>query len=428
MRNLFWILLLFAIAAAIALFAGNNQGTVTLFWPPYRVDVSLNLILLGLLLGFIVLHVALRALSVLLGLPGEASQWRLRHHERVQQQGMLDAMTYLAAGRFLRARKAAEKVAERAEALADSDQAPAHNTRLTAMAHLLAAECAHALQDRLGRDDHARAAGDLSSELGRDDPEVREAVQLRVARWAFDDRDVRAALQRMDELPQGLTRRTVALRLRLRVTRLAGRYASALETARLLSKHRAFSETAGRSILRSMAVELLRGTHDAAQLLKAWGQLDQNERAMPEVALFAGERMLNHLGGDFSMVQQWLLPQWDALVHPASSLSPDLRLRLVLLLEQGFAKTPGQPDAAWLGRIEAAQLANPREPLLQYLAGVACMHLSLWGKAQQLLRQSLTQLKDEPMRRRAWVGLAKLAEQRDDAEAALAAWRQAGQG
>jgi hypothetical protein len=29
----------------IALFAGNNPGTVTLFWPPHRVDLSLNLVL-----------------------------------------------------------------------------------------------------------------------------------------------------------------------------------------------------------------------------------------------------------------------------------------------------------------------------------------------------------------------------------------------
>ena len=40
-----------------------------------------------------------------------------------------------------------------------------------------------------------------------------------------------------------------------------------------------------------------------------------------------------------------------------------------------------------LGRIEAAQMANPRDAVLQYLAGVVCMRLSLWGKAQQMLKQ-----------------------------------------
>ena len=46
MRIALSILTLFAIAVAVALLAGNNQGTITLFWPPYRVDLSLNLVLL----------------------------------------------------------------------------------------------------------------------------------------------------------------------------------------------------------------------------------------------------------------------------------------------------------------------------------------------------------------------------------------------
>ena len=37
MRAALWFLALFGIAVAVALFAGNNQGTVTLFWPPHRV-------------------------------------------------------------------------------------------------------------------------------------------------------------------------------------------------------------------------------------------------------------------------------------------------------------------------------------------------------------------------------------------------------
>ena len=43
MRAAFWLLALFAIAAATALFAGNSQAVVTVFWPPHRIDVSFNL-------------------------------------------------------------------------------------------------------------------------------------------------------------------------------------------------------------------------------------------------------------------------------------------------------------------------------------------------------------------------------------------------
>ena len=46
MRAALWFLVLFGVAVASALFAGSNQGTVTLFWPPHRIDLSLNLVLL----------------------------------------------------------------------------------------------------------------------------------------------------------------------------------------------------------------------------------------------------------------------------------------------------------------------------------------------------------------------------------------------
>ncbi len=426
MRTLFWFLALFAIAAAAALFAVQNPGTVTLFWPPWRFDLSLNLVLLALLAAFIVLYAALRALSLLLALPGKALRWRLRHQERILQQGLLDSLSHLTAGRFLRARKAAEHVLAQTAALAGNEQSLPYGRRLAATAHLLAAESAHALQDRAGRDDHVRQALELTRAPRRDEQEIREGLQLRVARWACDDRDMQAALQRLDELPQGVARRTLALRLRLKATRLAGQTRAALETARLLGKHRAFSPDASRSIVRGLAIELVRTTHDPAQLQKVWEQLDDSERRLPEVALQAGERMLA-LAGDFSIAQQWLLPVWEQLMQPGSTLPASLRLRLVLLLERGFRLTPGQPDAAWLARIEAAQMGNPREPLLQYLAGIACMHLKLWGKAQQLLRQSLTQLGDAQLRRHAWAALAQLAEEREDAAAALEAWRKAAQ-
>jgi uncharacterized protein HemY len=49
---------------------------VTLFWPPYRVDLSLNLVLLLLLAAFALLHAALGALAALFDLPRQALRWR----------------------------------------------------------------------------------------------------------------------------------------------------------------------------------------------------------------------------------------------------------------------------------------------------------------------------------------------------------------
>ena len=72
MRAALWLMGLFAAAVALALFTGDNDGTVTIFWPPHRVDLSVNLVLLLLVGLFVLLHLALRALTAALELPRQA--------------------------------------------------------------------------------------------------------------------------------------------------------------------------------------------------------------------------------------------------------------------------------------------------------------------------------------------------------------------
>ena len=357
MRAILWFLGLFSVAVAAALFAGNNQGTVTVFWPPYRLDFSLNLVLLILVGLFFVLYVALRALAVLLSLPGEARRWRIQHQERAMQLGLIDSISHLAAGRFIRARKAAVSVLAQERALNESEHALPYASRLRAVAHLLAAESSHALQDRAARDAHGHQALDLPHSSRRDEQELREGLQLRAARWAFDDRDIKVALQRLDELPQGVARRTLALRLRFKVARLAQRTQVALETVRLLGKHRAFSESATRSIVRGLALEMVQTAHDPGQLQTSWSQLDLSERQLPDVALLAAERLLL-LGGPVSLAQQWLLPAWEHMVQPGTTLPLAQRVRLVqaglamLVMAAGIVAVTGPPNtssrSSWL--------------------------------------------------------------------------------
>ena len=75
--------------------------------------------------------------------------------------------------------------------------------------------------------------------------------------------------------------------------------------------------------------------------------------------------------------------------------------------------------------LQPAQQQQPGEAAWQYLAGVACVRLQLWGKAQQLLKQSLSGLQDPGMRRRAWGLMGQMAENRQDVAAALQAYKEA---
>lgn len=420
MRAALWFLALFGVAVAIALFAGNNQGTVTLFWPPWRVDLSLNLVLLLLLAGFVFVHAALRALAALFDLPEQARRWRTQQKERAMHAALLDALAQLNAGRFLRARKSAQAVLAQEKSLAAAGEPPAYGGQIRGLAHLLAAESAQALQDKASRDEHLRDA--LAQATARPaatgTQQVQEGALLRAASWALQDRDPQAAMGWLAGLPQGAARRTLALRIKLKAARQARESAEALDTARLLAKHRAFSPMAAQSIVRGLAVDLLNGAHDTAQLQRAWDSLEPAERQMPELAIHAAQR-ITALGGDAFLARAWLLPVWEQ----QAALGDSLRVKLVRALEAGLDSI----DGAWLARIEAAHQNNPRDATLQYLAGMACMKRQLWGKAQQLLTHAALGLQDMGLHRNAWCALALLAEQRGDERAAADAWKRAAQ-
>ena len=422
MRSVFWLLGLAAVAVALALLVGNNASTVTLFWPPYRFDVSFNFVLFCLIAGFLLLHAALQAIGLVRDLPQRAQRWRSQQVERSVVGSVMDALAHQLAGRFVRAQSAAQQALNQLKSVAPG-QWPRRD-QLQVLAHLLLAESAQSLQNRERRDENLQAA--LNPALAKGASDASEGALLRAVRWAVEDRDVDAARSRLAELPQGAGRRIQALRLKLRVARLGGATEEALETARLLAKHKAFSPEASRSIVRGLVLDALREAHDMAQLETVWNRLDADERAVPELALAAAQRgnQLVLQRGDAEdeearvvalRLRLWLEPLWQGF----DALSASQQRQLVLAFEPGLP----QLDSAWLARLEQQQRLSPNNAFLQYLAGRACMQRKLWGKASQLLTQASHGLSDAVLKRRTLRSLALLAEERGDEVAAQQAWK-----
>ncbi|MDQ7743274.1 heme biosynthesis HemY N-terminal domain-containing protein [Hydrogenophaga pseudoflava] len=422
MRNVFWLLGLAALAVALALLTGHNQAMVSLFWPPYRFDVSFNFVLFCLVAGFVLLYLALRALSLFRELPRQAQRWRSQQMERAAVGAVMDALSNQIAGRFVRAQAAGLSALEQLNSH-PAAQWPRRG-QLQLLAHLLVAEAAQSLQNRGTRDEHLQAA--LHPKLAKESVEAREGALMRAVRWAVEDRDLQAARSHLDELPQGASRRIQTLRLKLRVARLGGATAEALETARLLAKHRAFSPEASRSIVRGLALDALREAHDLAQLQSVWSRLDMSEQTMPELILAAVERAhrLVAMAPEEDMAVQahgltagWLEPVWQGF----AALDERLQHQLTLALEPGLMRL----DATGLARLEQSQRQWPNNAYLQYLTGQACRQRQLWGKAAQLLGQASHSLREPGLLRRTWCALALLAEERQDQVAAQAAWKRA---
>ena len=53
MRGLLWLIGLFALAAGLAVAGRYNEGYALLVWPPYRIQISLNLLILLLVGAFV---------------------------------------------------------------------------------------------------------------------------------------------------------------------------------------------------------------------------------------------------------------------------------------------------------------------------------------------------------------------------------------
>jgi HemY protein len=428
MKAALWLVALFGVAVASALLAGGNQSTVTVFWAPHRIDVSLNLALVVLLVLFVVMHLAWRALSALFELPHQARRWRLQQKERAMHAALLDALVQLWSGRYVRAVKSAEK-ALALDALLVSvrtpdDPAPRHEHHLRAVSHLVAAESAHALRDRDARVAHLQAVLALNRDSADDTmvEETTESAYLAAARWAMSDHDAPEALRWLDGLRHGPARRMLALRMRLKAARLNRQPMSALETARLLAKHGAFSSDAAQSVLRELAFASLNDAHDATQLHRVWDKLEASERNQAEVVLHAAQRMLQ-LSGEADAVMPWLTPLWNRMVQQPDSCTPAIRERVAQLLARALVMLPADPE--WLASIDRARQTYPRWVELQYLAGLVCWHHALWGKAQQMLEQAAPQLKHAEMQRQAWRTLAQLAEQKEDTVRAQLCWKRA---
>lgn len=400
MRNVIWFVLLFGVAVLAATTLGTNDGLTTFYWNGWRLDLSLNLFLIALVGSCFVIVTAIQALVSLVGLPKRAREWRVARRDRSAQAALRDALAQYFGGRYSRAQKSAHR------ALVIQGDTPelAQDNEFTVLGHLLAAGSAHRLQDRPTRDRQLHQALDLSSRS----PAARsaeEGARLLAAEWALDDRDAPRALELLGELPQGVSRRTHALRLRLQATRLGRQPQEALKTARLLAKHQGFSKIAAQGLLRSLAFESLDTAHDIDQLKRVWAQFDPLDRRDAFVAVRAADRAASL--GMFDEARAWLRPFWDAF--------GDLGLEGRAAVSLGLIHAIPGIGGDWLARLEAASAAHAREGSVALAVGCALAELQLWGKARGLLEQaSADNTLGHASRRKAWLALASLARQEGD--------------
>ena len=402
MRGIVWVVLLFVAAVVAATTLGRNDGLVTVAWGAWRTDLSLNLFVLLLVLSCAALMWAVQAINSLVRLPRRAQEWRALRRERAAHAALRESLLEHFGARYGRARKAAQR------ALDFQSQTPvlADDRSFKLLAQLLAAGSLHRMQDRAQRDAVLQLAQGAHPGATAHAGTMADALWLAASEWALDDRDAPKALDTLARLSPGAQRRTQALRLKMQASRLARQPLQALQTARLLANHQAFSPAVAQGLLRSLAGEALEQVHDAGQMQRLWSQLDAQDRRDPQVVALAAARSA-HLGAA-DEARQWLRPLWDRLAE----LSPEDRQAVALAVIDVRAGI----GADWLPRIEAASQTQGQDVAVLAAAGMVLAERQLWGKARVLLTQAAAAPGlPSATRRLAWRELARMADGQGDA-------------
>jgi HemY protein len=385
MRALTWLIGLFAMAVGIVLAARYNEAYALFVWPPYRVQVSMNLLLLLLLVVFLlsyrVARIAVRAVE----LPGEVNVWRKQRRREQAQNALAEAERFYREGRYGQAFRSAT------HAYAGLPQ--------PGLAALLAARAAHAMRDFERRDTwlaHAAAH----------DREIRLARLMTEAELAIADRRFEDAASSLEGLRARGHRHLAALRLSLQVEQGRGRWPEVARLARTLHKHGALTAEQTAPLLRRAQLEQLREADgDLNALERVWQGVPDAERrdagfllrAVPHL-IGAGDDKLGVAAIEDALKHDWE-PELAALYGRCQS--KDLRAQLATA-------------EAWLKQ-------HPEDASLLLALGRLCLRAQLWGKAQSYFEASLSQQAS----RAAHLELARLAERLERKEVAERHYREA---
>lgn len=377
MRLFVWIIFLFAAAIGLALVARFNPGNVVFFYPPYRIDLSMNFFIVLAVLSFALVYGLFKAVRITLNMPSKVALYRKEKREREANRAFREALKAFFEGRFGHSERAATDAAKSPE-----------NAGLAA---LIGARAAHRLQEMERRERWLGAAAE--------DPSMKTARLMTVIELLVDEEQPAAALDAVKELNASGTRHIHALRLALKANQRARNWSEVLRLARTLDKNNALHPALSKR-LRELAYEdlLADRNQDVQALSRIWSAIPTQERVQPFVALRAANAF-NSRGMHeeaAKIVEAALATEWDPrLVHAyrksAAAEGSSMLLSQIEKCEDWLAHRPGDAELA-------------------LTLGTLCLKQKLWGKAQRYLEQALSDAIDPETIREAHLKLAHLHE------------------
>lgn len=354
MKTLFWLAAILLLAVGIALAAYHNSGYVLLVYPPYRIEMSLNLLLTLLVAAFFLLYALIRFAVHTLRLPAYVHAFKSERKREKGDNAMHGALLAEAQGRPSRAEKFALSAMEFSSS--------------PGLAALLAARAAHRMKAFERRDSYLIEAERLA-------PDEAVARLMLQAEFLLEERRTNEALAVLKTLTQLDSRNTTAIRLELKAEQQNRNWTRVLALVSELEKRSAIEPLVAQHLkFQAHLEELKRSALDLNTLRAYWAKLSTKDKLEPKIA-FVGARYFHTLGDDESaleVITKSLDQQWDG--------------ELVKLYGQALARDP-------LKQIELAErwtAAHGTDASLLLTLGRLCTRQKLWGKAQNYLEASLS--------------------------------------
>lgn len=353
MRILVWFLILAAVAVGLAVAGLYNEGYALLVLPPWRIEMSFNLLAILVFSTCGVVYLLLHAVASVVRMPAAVAEFRTRRARSRADAALRAAVLSWQEGRYSQAIKSAETAFL-------ANHAPG-------LAALVGFRAAHALHD----DERQKEWGER---LHYNDAGMR-AVRLKAeAEIALEDYDLELARERVDQLLAESGRHIAALRLSLRVRQAQRDWVEVLKLTRQLEKHKALTpEQAAPLRMRAHRENLAALEGDAEQLGRYWRDMPEADKQDVRLALTAAQALAaaDNCGRAAEIVEDFLDHQWDSTLAAA------------------YGQCQGGDVVARIAHAEKWLNSHPRDASLLLTLGRLCRQKQLWGKAQSYLEASL---------------------------------------
>src|SRR4051812_40088895 len=270
MKSLLWLLAAFAAAVALVIVGRVDAGYALFVYPPWRIEMSMLLFIVALLVAFALLHAMFRLLSQALALPAYVRGFRARRRRDRAHAALAAGLQAYYEGRYARAEKEAAEAFEGGQA--------------AGVAALLAARAAHQLRNFERRDqwlEHADGAGESAL----------AARLVSRAELALEERDFGAARDALRSLHSAGPKHIATSRMLLRAERGTGDWDEVLRLSTQLAKRDAIAPALAEEYKVQATVELLRrASADAATLERRWRAVPDADRTQPRIAAAAAQQ------------------------------------------------------------------------------------------------------------------------------------------